>query len=542
MRRHSHVVVGCVFIAGLLLSACAGSDAPSSAGTNPSAGLGFIVVTTGGTALSDGASDVPPTLDLRIRAGRSLSAGEAAVELDGRGLHLQETSGALTASVPAMPLASAHRLVLSLPGREPQTIAFGVVAPAAAHVALHRDPQSGAVLDIAFALAPERAAVERSLPAGGQPQWIDGRHLRLTWSHAPGGALNLPSTIATERGSHLAGTLHLSLADLPPAGALRSADVPGAGAQPQQPLVVAFSVGTVASRSSAQRHLGQISVLSPTGLRVNADGSVTGAPDASTTSASARSGVALAPVVQQFDSTTAATLVGDQAAIARAVAELRSRAQSGGWAGVNLDVENLPETARDGFSALVEALARGLHADGRTLAVDVVPHRPGRLNAASVGYDLGAIGRAADWVILMAYEEHSPTSAPGPGAGRDWQEGLLAGSLGEIGDPTRVLLGVPLYARTWPGDGSTSFADSHDATVSQALSVSGARVDYDFAAATPFISTPDGTLAYFDDAASLARKLALVPEHHLAGVAMWRLGFEDPALWAVLPASPARPA
>jgi len=483
---------------------------------------------------------VPPTLDLRIRASRSLSVSEAAVSLDGKALSLQEAGGALIVSVPAMPLGSTHRLDINLPGRDPQTIAFDVVRPAAVHAALHRDPQAGGVLDLAFALAPDRAGVERAAPTGGHPQWVDGRHLRLTWPSAPGGSLDLPATIITDRGSHLAGSLHLDLSTLPPNGALRSADVPSAGSQPRQPVVVAFSVGTVASRASAQRHGDQISVLSPTGLRADADGTVSGAPDPAA-AASAGSGVAVMPVIQQFDSTAAAALAADQAATARLTAALRQRAAENGWAGINLDVENLPESARDNFSAMVATIAQGLHADGRKLAVDVVPHRPGHLTAASAGYDLAAIGRAADWVILMAYEEHSPSTSPGPGAGRDWQEGLLAGSLGEVGNPSHVLLGVPLYARTWPGDGSAAFADSHDATVARALRVAGARVDYDFDAATPFISTPDGTLAYFDDAASLARKFALISEHHLAGLAMWRLGFEDPALWTVLPASPSRP-
>jgi hypothetical protein len=27
----------------------------------------------------------------------------------------------------------------------------------------------------------------------------------------------------------------------------------------------------------------------------------------------------------------------------------------------------------------------------------------------------------------------------------------------------------------------------------------------------------------------------------LGGAAVWRLGFEDPAIWSVLPANPARP-
>jgi len=69
-----------------------------------------------------------------------------------------------------------------------------------------------------------------------------------------------------------------------------------------------------------------------------------------------------------------------------------------------------------------------------------------------------------------------------------------------------------------------------------ALQVPGARVDYNFNTQTPYILSPDRSLTtYFDDADSLARKVALVHTFGLAGVAAWRLGFEDPRFWSLFP-------
>lgn len=516
------------------LAGCSSESVPSPPGAG-APGSGLVVVTAGGTALEDGALDVPPTLDLRVATGQALDRGDVTATLDRRTLDLRIDGDAATASVAAMPLASAHTLDLAVRGRDPRRLRFHVVAPVAARAALHRDPAAGVVLDLAVALAPDHAAVEAAVP-GGDRTWVDERHLRVIWPGPPGGSLRIPGGIATARGSHLAGDLVLDLT-APAAGTLRAAEVPAAPA-PAPGLVAGFSVPTPASHASVIAHRDQLSVLAPTGMVAGPDGSVTGAPDAVAVGA----GLPLLPLVQNrgFDPGVVTALLGDPAARERLVAGLRSRAGAGGWLGVQLDFENVPESERRDLSALAAALASALHADGRRLWVDVVPHRAGHINPANAGYDLHALAGVADELVLMAYEEHGPSSAPGPVAGLGWDRELLAGSLGEIGDPARAILGVPLYARAWADPGAGSSADAYGAAVGAALAVPGARVDYDFAAATPFILTPDGS-TYFDDARSLARKLALVPEHRLAGVAMWRLGFEDPALWAELPSPAPRP-
>src|SRR5206468_2371142 len=53
---------------------CAGDGATAGTGSaSAGAGLGIVVVTDGGTALVDGAADVPPTLDLRIQGGAAVA-------------------------------------------------------------------------------------------------------------------------------------------------------------------------------------------------------------------------------------------------------------------------------------------------------------------------------------------------------------------------------------------------------------------------------------------------------------------------------------
>ncbi|HEV7679783.1 MAG TPA: glycosyl hydrolase family 18 protein [Candidatus Dormibacteraeota bacterium] len=515
----------------------------SEAATSPQpsgSGSGIVVVTAGGTALVDGQSDVPPTLDLRLST--SAAPGDVHATLDGAALALAAAGqGAFTGSVKPLPLGSAHSLGLDISGRGAQTLTFHVVPPAGAQAAVHSDT-AGTVLDLAFQFAPDRPSVEAALPPGPAVTWSDDSHVTAAWPTAPGGSFSLPATVATARGSHLAAALSVSLAPVAP-GALRRAVVPAPAAGAPQPVVVAFTVGTAASRASLAAHAARISVASPTGLQVGSDGTVTGTPDQPAVATAAAAGVPLWPLIQNdaSDSAGIAALLESAAARGRLVSSAVELATTQGYGGIHLDIEGVPSGDRDRLSDLVDALGKALHGAGRKLAVAVVPHKPGHLNAYSAAYDLARISAAADLVTLMAYDEHTSLTGAGAVAGLAWDQQVVAGSLGEMRSTATALLGLPLYARAW-GSGDT-VADSYANSVRTALAAPGGRVDYDFGAATPYIHHGDdpSSTTWFDDSLSLTTKLALVGSLHLHGVALWRLGFEDPALWNVLPARAVRP-
>jgi spore germination protein len=528
-----------VCLVALFAVAC-GSAAPTATATVPAPRptTGLLVVTTGGSALTDAATDVPPTLDLRISASDPLAANDVSAKLDGAGLELHpDTGGGLVAVTKAMPLGSVHHLDLAVPGRDQRSLSFHVVGPAQWMAALHADAATGTVLDVAFDLTPDHAGVEHAIP-GGSRTWVDDRHLEVTWPKAPGGTLTFADSIPAARGSHISAGPALGLGPVA-AGTIRRVVAPATPATPPGPLVIAFSVGTAASRGSVAAHADQISLVSPTGLMAGADGTLSGGPDAPAVTAALNHHLPVWPLVQNqgFDSAATSTLLHNSAAVDRLVQALRAVAGRAGFGGIQLDFEEVSPADRDALSSLISALGSALHKDGHLLAVDVVPHKPGSVNIHSGAYDLKAIAAAADLVTLMAYEQHNASTAPGPVAGLDWDRQLLAGSLPDL-DSGRTLLGLPLYTRTWSATGSP--ADSYASAVSGALAASGARVDYDFAGATALIHAADGAITFFDDAQSLAVKMSLLTDDKLTGIAMWRLGFEDPALWTLLPASAPR--
>ena len=199
--------------------------------------------------------------------------------------------------------------------------------------------------------------------------------------------------------------------------------------------------------------------------------------------------------------------------------------------GVDVDYEALEASDRTAYSTFLRELATALHADGKMLSSTVHPKLSdagddGR-NAAQ---DFRAIGAAVDEVRVMTYDYHWETSPPGPVAPADWVRSVIVWTVSQI-PSTKVVLGAVLLGYDWVrGVGST---------VDYLQAMSLARTHH-----APLVRSRDGTPSFsyilrgqrhavwFEDATSLRAKLDLVSRYHLRGVFFWRLGGEDPAVWA----------
>ena len=518
-----HRRLACLAVA-LLVSGCGFSGF----GSPPN--YGYVVITAAGVGLRSGSSNVPPNLDLRLHAtGAPLQASDVTASLDGSQLSLASQNQDLLATVKPLPLSSSHRLSIAVSGLSTQNIAFTVISPTAAMVAAHIDPASGLVVDAVFDDAPGQPAVPAAL-LGATITWSDGTHARVTWGGRPPASITLPATIPTAGDAHLDPGITLSLVGIA-RHTVRRVTVP---APPKVGgiSVDAFVINTAASNSALAFHLGAIAQVTPTGWQAQADGSLLGTPDQS---AVGRAGAASLPIWPSLandsnNPTAADQLLNNPHATNVLVNEMVAAVRNDGYRGVNLDFEGMLAADKAPFTAFVQQLAAALHRREAKLIVDVVPHDFAGVNPYSAAYDIAAIGKVADYVDLMAYDEHGNGGTPGPVAGLDWDNAVLQATLPDL-TPTHVLLGVPLYGRAW---GNLGGAAAYSNVLYNALAVPGARVDYDFSAQTPYVVSPDGSMTtYFDDADSLARKVALVHTYGLAGIAAWRLGFEDLGFWSL---------
>lgn len=491
---------------------------------------GFISVSDGGVLLTPGSNQVPPTLDLRLHAQKSLRLQDVTGQVDTRPLTFIASGADLVASTTPLPLGSNHHLNVDVAGRaQGISVDFSIIPATSAMFAAHVDSSAGTVVDAIFNDAPTQSAVASALQ-GASLSWRDATHLRISWSGPAPPAVDLPAGLPTARGSHLAAAVHLALSGLQVGELARVASpapAPVAGTN-----LVAFVTNTAAGNSSLAHHQSVLSWVSATGWQAQSDGTIQGSADPVAVARAKSVRLPVWPDLENDFSDQAGTdsLLKSQQAVGTLVATTVQNVVNGGYPGVNLDFEAMSPSDKDAFTAFVKSLATALHAHGAQLTVDVVPHTPGGVNRYSAAYDVAALGSAADYIDIMCYDEHGEGGNPGPVAGLDWVRAELAGTLPGLA-PSHTLLGIPLYGRNWTNGGGSS--TSYPEALAE-LASPGARVDYDFSAQTPFIESSDGSsVTYFDDAASLSLKLALAHQDGLAGVAAWRLGFEDPNFWSL---------
>lgn len=214
--------------------------------------------------------------------------------------------------------------------------------------------------------------------------------------------------------------------------------------------------------------------------------------------------------------------------------------------GINVDFEALNVNAvGTSFIQFIRELSIKCANNGIVLSVDnYIP------SAYTSFYNRAEQARFADYVVLMAYDEHYAGSEE-------------AGSVASIGYVTKgvedtlqevpaeqLILGMPFYTRVWSetpidGDGSTGETDnvvdyalsSYAAGMSDVqklISANGAEQVWLDDIGQNYVEYKNSGVTYkiwIEDATSLEEKLKVMTSHNLAGGSFWKLGLETSSIW-----------
>lgn len=221
--------------------------------------------------------------------------------------------------------------------------------------------------------------------------------------------------------------------------------------------------------------------------------------------------------------------------------------------GINLDFEELKGEVGDGYIQFIRELSIKCKNNGIVLSVDnYVP------SGYTAFYNRAEQAMFADYVVVMAYDEHWGNSENGSGEGSVASIGFVTdgveNTLKEV-PAQQIILGMPFYTRVWEcvpkGDdvpeAERASEDYVPYTVnSSAVGMEEAERRVSANGAEKVWSEADGQnyaeyvyegntyKIWLEDESSMELRLQLMKEKNLAGASFWKLGLEKSSIWDMI--------
>lgn len=214
------------------------------------------------------------------------------------------------------------------------------------------------------------------------------------------------------------------------------------------------------------------------------------------------------------------------------IANLIEEVKKYGIDGINLDIEGIKPEAGPHYVQFIRELSVACRNEKIILSVDnYVP------TSYTSFYNRAEQGRVADYVVIMAYDEHYAGGEAGSVSSLAYVDKGVKDTLQYV-PKEKVICAVPFYTRVWTEDG--------DNTTSSALGIAAAKSwieendvelywQEELGQYYGELEEEDGLkLIWVEDETSLDLKMDVIRKADLAGVACWKLGFEPETIWDVI--------
>lgn len=214
--------------------------------------------------------------------------------------------------------------------------------------------------------------------------------------------------------------------------------------------------------------------------------------------------------------------------------------------GINVDIENLTPDDKESFSEFVRVLREKLPKE-KLLSVCVAANPTGTEAGWQGSYDYQKLGEYANYLFIMAYDEHGQGGACGPVASNEFVENSIKYALEQV-SKDKIVLGIPLYGRYWKNGADVGGEAVAIGAVPTLISRNKGIVKYDetigeacveFTINNPDIRSKINGVAledgdytmWYQNEESIKFKLNLVNQYDLLGSGVWALGQEKVEVW-----------
>jgi cellulose synthase/poly-beta-1,6-N-acetylglucosamine synthase-like glycosyltransferase/spore germination protein YaaH/peptidoglycan/xylan/chitin deacetylase (PgdA/CDA1 family) len=216
-------------------------------------------------------------------------------------------------------------------------------------------------------------------------------------------------------------------------------------------------------------------------------------------------------------------------------ATVRDWLKQQGYQGLNLDFESLAETDYAKLGDFLKVLGNTLHAAGLGLSMDM---EAARLKSKS----MPAYVAANDFIVLMSYDEHDDSSAPGAIASAGWFLKVFRDAE-KVVPRDKLVLGIGGYGYDWTTGQKQAESISYQQALLRARDYgpkgdAEQMVRFDGDSLNPRFEYADEKggkhKVWFLDGVTAANQWSLGRKDKVRGAALWLLGSEDPSVWEVL--------
>lgn len=283
-----------------------------------------------------------------------------------------------------------------------------------------------------------------------------------------------------------------------------------------------------------------VNVVSPTWFSLADDeGNITSLANESYVERAHENGVAVWALVDDFNTEAdKSKLFSSTLSRSHLIEELMSQVVKYKLDGINIDFEKVPQDAGEDFIQFIRELSVSCRKGGIVLSID--NYVPASYNAF---YDWEEQGVVADYVIVMAYDEHHAGSkVSGSVASLGYVEKAVTDILAYV-PGEKVIMGLPFYTRQWTEetleDGTLSVSSQAYGmqTAQNILEQNGITPSWDETTGQYYGEyTVDKALyrIWLEEEESIEKKLKVIADGKVAGIAGWKLGLEKTEIWDII--------
>lgn len=277
-----------------------------------------------------------------------------------------------------------------------------------------------------------------------------------------------------------------------------------------------------------------INVISPTWYKISdSSGNVISYANSSFVSSMHNRGIEVWPLISDFQKDVDyKELYSSKANRTKLINRLMSDASGYGYDGINIDFENVKSEYAKDFLQFIRELS--VECQKRDIYLSTDNYKPEAYNQC---YNLQEQSHYADYIIIMAYDEHYAGSEAGSVSSLGFVKEAVNDTIALV-NKEQVVVGIPFYTRIWTisGGKTTSKAVGMQAAIDEMTRDGQAALWNDEVGQYVCSYEKNGATKkiWIEEDKSLEEKMKVIQESGVAGVAEWKLGLERESVWSII--------